>query len=221
MQRTIKTCSSWRSRTTTRLFHLLQRQAVCFILSYMLQLLNMAVKRSLHTPGPCQSSSWSHLWVLVLRLGWKAGGVLLSPLHTHQLHLRLSEGGDEAGQQRCDGQGVREGQTHQTWQGRAKHITELIFSRHVATKPGSGLTRIDRLELMLDDCESPEAGYHGDADQLQADVQPLHGGFAEEPAALVLLQTPGVLLHKPAAKKLSSSVTHEEKKPRLSLKGGF
>ena len=61
-----------------------------------------------------QCSSRSDLCVLVLWLGGKAGGVLLSPLHAHQLHLSLGEAEYEATQKVCDGQGVGQGQTHQT-----------------------------------------------------------------------------------------------------------
>lgn len=61
-----------------------------------------------------QCSCWSDLCVLVLWLGGKAGGVLLSSLHAHQLHLSLGEVEYEARQQHCDGQGVGQGQTHQT-----------------------------------------------------------------------------------------------------------
>lgn len=66
---------------------------------------------------------------------------------------------------------------------------------------GGGLTWIDRSILVLDDSEHPEAGDHDDADQLQPDAQPLHGGVAQEQAALVLLQTPGDLLLEPATTK--------------------
>ena len=50
---------------------------------------------------------------------------------------------------------------------------------------------------MLDDGDRAEARHHGDSDKLQTDVQPLHGGVAQEQAALVLLQTPGDFLLKP------------------------
>lgn len=61
-----------------------------------------------------QCSSWSDLCVLVLRLSGEAGGVLLSSLHTHQLHLSLGKAEYESRQQRCDGQGIGQGQTYQT-----------------------------------------------------------------------------------------------------------
>lgn len=50
---------------------------------------------------------------------------------------------------------------------------------------------------MLDDGDGGEAAHHGHADQLQADVQPLHGSFAQELAALVQVQALGVLLLEP------------------------
>lgn len=56
---------------------------------------------------------------------------------------------------------------------------------------------------MLDHGDCPEAAHHGDADQLQADVEPLHGGRAEEAAALVQLQAPGVFLLKPETRELT------------------
>ena len=55
-----------------------------------------------------------HLCVQLLRLDGKAGGVFLSSLHTHQLHLSLGEVGYEARQQHRDGEGVGQRQTHQT-----------------------------------------------------------------------------------------------------------
>lgn len=51
---------------------------------------------------------------------------------------------------------------------------------------------------MLHHSDGPEAAHHGHADQLQPDVEPLHGGRAEEAAALVELQPPGVFLLEPA-----------------------
>lgn len=56
---------------------------------------------------------------------------------------------------------------------------------------------------MLDDSNHTEAGYYSDTNQLQADVQPLHGGVAEEQAALVLFQAPGALLLKSATTNVS------------------
>lgn len=117
---------------------------------------------------------WGQLCVLVLWLSGKAGGVLLGSLHTHQLHLRLGEAEYDAAQQGCDGQGVGQGQTHQT--------------------------RIDRVILVLDDSNHGKAGHHSNANQLQADAQPLAGGVAKEQAALVLLQTLGDLLFKPGTR---------------------
>lgn len=54
---------------------------------------------------------------------------------------------------------------------------------------------------MLHDGDHPEARHHSNANQLQADVQPLHGGVAKEQAALVLLQTSGDLILKPGTTK--------------------
>lgn len=56
---------------------------------------------------------------------------------------------------------------------------------------------------MLDHGDCPQAAHHGDTDQLQADVQPLHGGRAEEAAALVQLQAPGVFFLKPGTRELT------------------
>lgn len=64
--------------------------------------------------------------------------------------------------------------------------------------PRQCLTWIHRRKLVLDDSDRAKARYHSNANQLQADVQPLHGGIAEEQAALVPLQPPGALLLKPA-----------------------
>lgn len=50
---------------------------------------------------------------------------------------------------------------------------------------------------MLDDSDRAEAAHHSHTDQLQADVQPLHGSFAQELAALIQLQALDVLLLKP------------------------
>lgn len=50
---------------------------------------------------------------------------------------------------------------------------------------------------MLNDSDGAEAAHHSHTDQLQADVQPLHGSFAQELAALIQLQAPDVLLLKP------------------------
>ena len=61
------------------------------------------------------------------------------------------------------------------------------------------LTRVDGFELVLDDGDHADARHHDNADHLQADVQPLHGGVAKEQTALVLLQTPLVLLLKSRA----------------------
>ena len=72
----------------------------------------------------------------------------------------------------------------------------------------SGLTWIDRVEVVLDDGDHPDARHHSYTDQLQADVQPLHGGVAKEQAALVLLQTPGDLLLKPGTTKISPLVSN-------------
>ncbi len=65
------------------------------------------------------------------------------------------------------------------------------------------LTWINRFKLVLDDGDHSEARYHNNTNELQPDVQPLHGGVAEEHAALTLLQTPGALLLKPATKDTS------------------
>lgn len=54
----------------------------------------------------CKCSSWSDLHVLLLWFHWETSGVILCSLHTHQLHLSLSEAEYEAGQQRGDGQSV-------------------------------------------------------------------------------------------------------------------
>lgn len=56
---------------------------------------------------------------------------------------------------------------------------------------------------MLDHGDSPQAAHHSDADQLQADVQPLHGGCAEEAAALVQLKAPGVFFLKPGMREVT------------------
>lgn len=66
-----------------------------------------------------------------------------------------------------------------------------------ATKLCCCLTWINRTKLVLDHSDHAEARHHSDANQLQADVQPLHGGVAKEQAALVLLQTFSTLLLKP------------------------
>lgn len=58
------------------------------------------------------------------------------------------------------------------------------------------LTWVNRMKLVLDDGNPPEACHHSYSNQLQTDVQPLHGGIAEKQAALVLLQTFSALLLK-------------------------
>lgn len=62
---------------------------------------------------------------------------------------------------------------------------------------------------MLDHSDHPEAAHHGYADQLQADVQPLPRGVAQEQAALVELQAPGDLVLKPGTEGTSPSVSGE------------
>lgn len=61
----------------------------------------------------------------------------------------------------------------------------------------AGLTRVHGAVLVLDDGHGGQAAHHRHPDQLQADVQPLHGRPAQELAALVELQEPGGLLLKP------------------------
>lgn len=58
---------------------------------------------------------WSDLFVLILWFDGKVSGVLLSSLHTNQLHFSLGKAEYESREQRCDGQGIGEGQTHQAW----------------------------------------------------------------------------------------------------------
>lgn len=60
------------------------------------------------------SICFSHLCFAMLWLQGYAGGILLSALHTHQLHLSLGEGEDHSRQQVSDWQSVGQSQTHQT-----------------------------------------------------------------------------------------------------------
>lgn len=64
---------------------------------------------------------WPDLCVLVMWLSGKVSGILLSSLHANQLHLSLGEAEYESREQRGDGQGVREGQTHQAWKEQRRH----------------------------------------------------------------------------------------------------
>lgn len=54
---------------------------------------------------------------------------------------------------------------------------------------------------MLDDSDHPQDTHHSNTNQLQADVQPLHGGIAQELASLVQVQTLSALLLKPRTTK--------------------
>lgn len=137
------------------------------------------------------STDGPDLRVLVLRLGREAGGVFFSSLHAHQLHLGLREAEDEARQQRRDGQSVGQGQTHQT--------------------------RIHGAEPVLDHGDRPEARHHRHPDQLQAHVQPLRGGAAQEQAALVLLQAFGTFLLEPTKQVGIGSA----RKTRFNLEPGL
>lgn len=65
---------------------------------------------------------------------------------------------------------------------------------------------------MLHHGDGPEAAHHGHADQLQPDVEPLHGGRAEEAAALVELQAPGVFFLEPAEGQRADRVTNKGRK---------
>lgn len=56
---------------------------------------------------------------------------------------------------------------------------------------------------MLDHGDCPQTAHHGDANQLQADVQPLHGSRTEEAAALVQLQAPGIFFLKPGTREVT------------------
>ena len=67
------------------------------------------------------------------------------------------------------------------------------------------LTWVYRAVVVLEDGDGADAGNQGDPDQLQADVQPLHGGVAYEQAALVVVQAPHALLLKPAVQNTSES----------------
>lgn len=58
---------------------------------------------------------------------------------------------------------------------------------------------------MLHHSDGSEAAHHSHADQLQSDVEPLHGGCAEEAAALVEFQAPGVFFLEPAEGKRTES----------------
>lgn len=74
----------------------------------------------------------------------------------------------------------------------------------------AGLTRVHGAILVLDDGHGGEAAHHRHPDQLQADVQPLHGCPAQELAALVQLQAPAGLLLKPGPEETTTQVGSEQ-----------
>lgn len=53
---------------------------------------------------------------------------------------------------------------------------------------------------MLDHSDHTDAGYYSDTDHLQPNVQPLHGSITVKETALILFQTPLILLLKSALK---------------------
>lgn len=53
---------------------------------------------------------------------------------------------------------------------------------------------------MLDHSDHTDDGYYSDADHLQPNVQPLHGSITVKETALILFQTPLILLLKSALK---------------------
>lgn len=73
----------------------------------------------------------------------------------------------------------------------------LLTGTHEALIAG-GLTGVHRSVLVLHHGDGPQAAHHHHTDQLQPDVEPLHGSRAEEAAALVELQASGVLFLEPA-----------------------
>lgn len=151
----------------------------------------------------CMSSgraAQSDLLIQMLWFSWKASGVFLSPLHTHQLHFSLCEAEYEARQQQGYGQSVGQGQAHQTWVEQHDHSTP--GNNYLSHQIQPFLTWIDRTVLVLNDSYHPKTCHYSDTNQLQADVQPLHGSTAKKQASLVLLQTPGALPFKPEAKKV-------------------
>lgn len=141
----------------------------------------------------------------MLWFSWKASGVFLSPLHTHQLHFSLCEAEYEARQQQCYGQSIGQGQAHQTWV--EQHDYSTPGNKYLSHQIQPFLTWIDRTVLVLNDSYHPKTCHYSDTNQLQADVQPLHGSTAKKQASLVLLQTPGTLPFKPEAKKSNSLIS--------------
>lgn len=71
---------------------------------------------------------------------------------------------------------------------------------------------------MLHHSDGPEAAHHSHADQLQPDVEPLHGGCAEEAAALVELQAPGVFFLEPAEGERTDRVKKNKNKKFKAIK---
>lgn len=64
------------------------------------------------------------------------------------------------------------------------------------------LTWIDGFELMLDHSDHADAGYYGNTNHLQPNVQPLHGSITVEETSLILFYTPLILLLKSALKHI-------------------